>query len=354
MARKRKKLPENFEEIAKTGDLAQLQAVFEQCEINAYGGYRKGNALSFKGISLEGIAWLVAQGIDIKMGDSWGVPPIQHQARQSAAHVKCLLQYGADIEQQDNYQKTPLFNLVSEYNLAAVKNLIANGANLHAVNFDYSTQMTVLDAALWRCSNAHIPRAAEMAEFLLAQGAVVGAEAKNYVQNIGEEFEFYRADFDPDYLPEVEQGLSKLYQLFEVKPAAKRLIHDGKQPIIVADGTWRQQFNQLWEMLVPGSGSALTIQGEVIRIIGKVSNEILGNGGINWSKDYKKLPQALPYYFAQGNSLPEDQMQQLLELANAVSAHSSEELLGRLSELAVQWVQLNPQPMTLGKVAYKR
>lgn len=39
MAKKRKTLPTDFEQIAANSNLAELQAVFDKCDINAYGGY---------------------------------------------------------------------------------------------------------------------------------------------------------------------------------------------------------------------------------------------------------------------------------------------------------------------------
>lgn len=47
-------------------------------------------------------------------------------------------------------------------------------------------------------------------------------------------------------------------------------------------------------MLVPDKGHAFTVQGEVIRIVGKVTRELLDNGSINWDSEYEKLTQALP------------------------------------------------------------
>ena len=71
-------------------------------------------------------------------------------------------------------------------------------------------------------------------------------------------------------MTETEAGLERLYALFDVKPAPKRKVHDGVSPIIVEDGPWQKQYDELWEMLIPSSGPAKTVQGEVIRITGRV------------------------------------------------------------------------------------
>jgi len=43
--------------------------------------------------------------------------------------------------------------------------------------------------------------------------------------------------------------------------------HDGKSEIRVTKNTWKEQNQELYEMLVPSSGWASTVQGEVIIFI---------------------------------------------------------------------------------------
>ncbi len=38
---KKKKLPKDFDEILQAGDFEAFKAVFESCDVNAYGGYGK-------------------------------------------------------------------------------------------------------------------------------------------------------------------------------------------------------------------------------------------------------------------------------------------------------------------------
>ena len=110
-----------------------------------------------------------------------------------------------------------------------------------------------------------------------------------------------------------------------------------------------------------------TVQGEVIRICGKVAHEIIDNGACNWSRDYRKLPQALPAYFAMGNPIPatdfspsptpsrqQDENEELTDLAKGIHAGSTEDDFNRLQELAVKWVLANPMSIKLGKVGYRR
>lgn len=55
---KRKTLVKDFDEIFERGNEEEIKAIFEKCDINAYGGYDKTNALSFK-LSENIMKWLV-------------------------------------------------------------------------------------------------------------------------------------------------------------------------------------------------------------------------------------------------------------------------------------------------------
>ena len=58
MAKKRKTLPKNFGELIEARNIDALKAVFDACELNAYGGYGKGTALHMPGIPDELVRWL--------------------------------------------------------------------------------------------------------------------------------------------------------------------------------------------------------------------------------------------------------------------------------------------------------
>ena len=184
---------------------------------------------------------------------------------------------------------------------------------------------------------------------------------------IGHEFESSRANLPPETLQKCEEGMKELYTLFDVEPVPACRKHNGKEPITVLATDWGARFNELWDFLVPSEGHAKTVQGEVIRICGKVAHEIIDNGACNWSRDYRKLPQALPAYFAMGNPIPatdfspsptpsrqQDENEELTDLAKGIHAGSTEDDFNRLQELAVKWVLANPMPIKLGKVGYRR
>ena len=97
------------------------------------------------------------------------------------------------------------------------------------------------------------------------------------------------------------------------------------------------------------------MQGEVIRVSGRVADELLGVGGANWDKDYQKMLSAEKIYLSMGTPL---EQQELLELDSLISGigknMNCEDALRRLQQLCVQWVRRNPTPIALPAPDYHR
>lgn len=51
-------------------------------------------------------------------------------------------------------------------------------------------------------------------------------------------------------------------------------------------GRYQDEYRQLWSKLVPESGAAKTLQGEVVRVIGRLASEYYHNGNMNWDSGY--------------------------------------------------------------------
>lgn len=349
--KKRKTLPTNFEELVKTEDIAALKAVFEQCEWDARGGYSKGNALSIRHVPDELVSWLVEQGADVNALDQYKRTPLHAQAATWSGNVALLLDLGADIHALDYQEDTPLHTAAGSFRPHAVRELVKRGADIHAENKHHNTPLA---KALLNCRNIDIVSVAEIAEILLQAGAVVTPEMSDSVRRIGKDFEFARDKFNKDNVEETSDALFKLYRLFAVEPVAPRLMHDGVSPIRVTATTWGKQHQELWELLVPAKGSAATVQGEVIRISGKVSYEIMDNGGGNWDAQFRKMLDALIAHLRSGTPLPPALLTEATELAKRMRNGSDYDAPTRLSELAVQWVLANPQPIPLPTPAYNR
>lgn len=353
MVRKRRTLPKDFSDLLVRGDLTGLQAVFEKCELEATGGYGKQTALGFVECPEELMRWLVAQGADVDGADSRGRTPLALRAQHGRIEqLALLLQLGADIERADMWGNTPLHHAAGSHRAAAVDVLIRAGADVEAGEV---TGHTPLMYALGRTATNEIEQMLAVAELLIGAGAQITAGMRAEVERIGRDFEFIRDRFDEESRPAVEGALRKLYRVFSVTPVPVRHVHDGVSPIVVTGSTWQDQFQLLWDLLVPAKGAAQTVQGEVIRITGRVAREISDNGGTNWDSDYRAMLDRLPDHLNSGTPLPATAHSEAVTIAHQLRGGDGTETdLHRLAELAVQWVLLNPTPVPLSAPGYSR
>jgi ankyrin repeat protein len=352
MAKKRKTLPKDFGALLDAGDIDALKAIYDKCELGAYdSGYSLHTALHNYVVPDEFVKWLVEQGLDINTKDYYGRTPLFYQMHRG--NLALFIELGADVNAKAKYGDTPL-HFAADYGTAdSVKLLLKHGADLEAED---DMGLTPLAYCLAQCNNIKIAKIADIAEVLLDAGTKVTPEMAESVQRIGTEFEFHRENFNTDYLAETDAGLAKLYALFGVEPVAKRRVHDGVSPITITSRDWQEQHQELWEFLVPSQGAAKTVQGEVIRITGRVSDELYRNGGANWNADYRKMLNALTKHFASGAPLSEEELTEAKESAVNIRAKGDDEdtAIDRLCELAVKWVLQNPSPAPLAKPDYKR
>ena len=105
---KRKTLVKDFEEIVERGNEEKIKAVFKKCDINAYGGFYKTNALGFL-LPNEVMKWLVNQGADINYKGRFQMTPLHLHAHEINGQIDCLIRLGANIEAKDYMGETPLF-----------------------------------------------------------------------------------------------------------------------------------------------------------------------------------------------------------------------------------------------------
>jgi hypothetical protein len=219
-----------------------------------------------------------------------------------------------------------------------------------------TNKQTPLEKALSRANNIHLVHLVEISKKLLQSNTEITQKMKDAVTRIGENFEFHRENFNKDYLEETDNALNNLYRIYNVPPVKKRIMHDGVSPIIVNGPTWQKQFEDLWEFLIPSKGNAKTVQGEVVRISGKVRDEIYRNGGGNWNIDFKKMLDAFLVHIASNNSLSVDDLDKANSLVQDIrkGGVAETEELNFLCELATKWVLLNPTPILLNAPSYKR
>lgn len=344
--KKSKYLDKNFKDIVFSHDMENLKKVFEKCEINAIVKDSENmNALSFPGLNEEQIQYLVDNGIDVNGDCGKGLSAVAYQA-YSVKNLKCLIKNGADI----NLKLSPYPGSAIEYAenhhwIGNIANLIECGADAKKIN---------LEDCIYYATNINLVSLVIITKYMLNKGVVITNRMREYIHQIGVRFEYFRNDISKDFLDENSNALEELYKIYNVAPVPRRVIYDGKSDIIVKSTTWQKQHEELWDLLVPSKGHANTVQGEVIRIIGKVLYEILDNGGINWDNEFKKLVLAIPKYLKQADGFDEKLTEEAISLAKGISYDSDEKDLVRLNELVVKWVIANPKPIKIDKVEYKR
>ena len=354
MAKKRVTLPKEFKDLMDEGNIEALKAVYDRCELTAHDGrFSLCTPLHMGGVPDELVIWLVEQGLDINIPDYYGATPLYRQAILGRDTVKLLCELGADIEKPNTYGDTPLHMAAEFFHPRTVKFLIDKGANVNAKN---DMGRTPLASVLMVCRGIYIAQTAEIASMLLDAGAKKTSKMKERVEQIGKDFEFHRESIHPDYIEGADKGLAKLYELFDVKPVAKRITHDGVSPILVKEGSWEEQYEELWSFLIPSSGAAKTVQGEVIRIPGRVRDELDRNGGVNWDRNYRKMLLAIPHYLSLGTTLSDTDLEEAKQLISQIYGKDFNDAprLDRLCQLAIAWIKQNPEPLPLEEPSYKR
>lgn len=347
--KKKKLLPKNFDELLEKGNPDELKAVFDLCDINARGGYSKQTALAYDKCPDDLARWLVNKGANLQATDTWGNTPLHQRARSRRSSINVLLELGADIFSKSSSIGTPLHAAADSYNVNNARLLIEAGAKINETN---NERLTPLEWALRRCTNIDIENMVDLAIIFLNAGAKKTPYMKGFVEEIGKRFEFHRNGYNPNMVESVSNALNKLYELFEVIPVPRRQMHDDKSPIIIRAKTWEKQHQELWNLLVPSSGPATTIQGELIRISGRIANEIEDNGGVNWDADYIKMADAFLEHIQSGEQISSSDLKAAASIVAEVKRMSGD--TARMAQLAVKWVIQNPLPIKLPPPPYKR
>lgn len=372
MAKLKKTLPKEFADLCyntphpwPSEAIEKCKEMLSSCEPDArFRGYYNETALHNCNIPLEIVKWLVERGADVNAPYTYGTPLYKHAGRGNLDICEYLISQGAEIEALDYAGKTPLFAAADKGCVDIVELLLANGAdpNYHCTRVESCE--TPLLYMLSRM-NPGADGKADIAKILLnAQGGSdkIPSEdwekAQKYVRDKGEKFEFAKSGWDEEQREKGESAMKIYYDLFEVEPPKSIVKHDGISPIIVDTSLPIEELHDsLWEYLVPPRGRCETIQGEVIRITGRIGDEVYRNGGINWDKNYRMMLSSLEEFLSHETSLGKDDLDSVKEASlniNNCKACGCEKDVAILQKMAVKWVSLNSTPIQLEEVPYNR
>jgi len=193
------------------------------------------------------------------------------------------------------------------------------------------------------------PRALAVIRLLLSVGAPVGERVPIALRTMDRMRCTFITHGLPDHLSqsrvdEASAALSGLCALFGVEQReAQRAPVVGERLELDPSVPALRQYGELWDLLVPDSGQCRTLQGEVIRIAGRVGHEVYDNGGINWDRSFGKLLDQYLRVVSSGVSLPPDSLSRAEAAVASLKGRSmSHQAVDDITELAVEWVRLNP------------
>ena len=350
--RLRKTLPADIEQIIASGDVEAVARAVERCEVGAYlrGSAYEPRLMHFPA-SEEITDFLLARGEDINSRDRYQRTPIHARVRSRCLdQIPMLIARGGDINARDTSDQTALFGVVERFPLADVSRMIAWGADPRVVaDSRVHGKSTLMEYALRQESLFDAPRALPVMRLLLSLGAPVGERVPVALRSMDRMRCTFVTHGLPDHLSqsrvdEASAALSELCALFGVEQReAQRAPVVGEQLELDPSVPALRQHGELWDLLVPDSGQCQTLQGEVIRIAGRVGYEVYDNGGINWDRSFGKLLDQYLSVVRSGLPMPPDSVARAeAAVASLKSRSMSHQAVDDITELAVAWVRLNP------------
>lgn len=112
------------------------------------------------------------------------------------------------------------------------------------------------------------------------------------------------------------------------------------------DGDTRAVAGWIWRNLVPKSGQAETVQGEILRAVEKLSWEAQNNGNANWDDRFEMFIEFLGTTLSAETRLPAEIRKSvtsdLATLANFDEPYIEDDVYDRLTEAVVAYCRLNP------------
>ncbi len=343
MPEKQQELPKIFDELLKVGDILELKKQFSQCDPNAL-YYNGSNIFSMVPMPREFALWAKEQGADINFRDCYGRTPIFEVARRGG-DVPLMVELGADINAVSSTGRTPLHVAVTRGNDKAVRALLKAGADIEAQTKDYNGygHFTPLENTLCE-QDVSCTKKYDICKILLKHGAKETERCRLFASALSESFYRHTLGKKPSkFLQNQEAAVGKLCEMFGAKMLRERSFHDGVSPIILTNvGGYKNHFEELWDFLVPPAGRAQTAQGEVIRIAGRVRDELLRNGGMNWDDDYRKMLDTFQKYFHIANPAGYSD-QHIEEILDPLRDGDVNRMLWNLCDCALCWVESNPE-----------
>jgi hypothetical protein len=114
---------------------------------------------------------------------------------------------------------------------------------------------------------------------------------------------------------------------------------------------WKERHAKLWADLVPDRGQASTVQGEIIRITGRLADEANRNGNVNWDAGHEVWCDYLERTLTSGDAFNPQELRAIREALSRARDYEHPDTsrqggpLYLLSEMAVRWCDAHPEPI---------
>ena len=115
---------------------------------------------------------------------------------------------------------------------------------------------------------------------------------------------------------------------------------------------WWEEQPKLWKKFVPNKGQANTIQGELIRCIGKATDEAYRNGNANWDLEYERLIKFVEIVLIESDTFNVVEKEKISKIADKIILeHETPDLSHHgstyyyLTEMVVRWCIANPDSL---------
>lgn len=194
----------------------------------------------------------------------------------AAAHgrveaVKLLLSLGADININTNGTALHYALDNEEYEIALI--LLDHDIDCSLVNGNGNS-------VLFKMVSSKRPDRITICKKMISLGANPHSKSKHGVSA----YSFAQTTEDTELIKLFDSiSSSDALDLSYVAPTTSKVLQNLSDKY-----DWKTVYNDLWNELVPPSGNANSLQGELLRCIGKLSDEFFRNGNINWdhNKDW--------------------------------------------------------------------
>lgn len=116
--------------------------------------------------------------------------------------------------------------------------------------------------------------------------------------------------------------------------------------------SWKREQSRLWNELVPAEGQAETLQGELIRIAGKLTDQAYRNGNMNWDEDHERMWRFIgakighdPIFTSQEQTLIREKIEEVIRDEACPDTSGDGSCYYIISEKVVDWCIAHPKPI---------